>query len=415
MPNLSGEKERSPTGVKFGNYDGNTCLQTFMARFENYADYFDWDETDKLFQLRASLAGAAGQILWNAGKQSTVGQIIALLKARFGSENQAERFRAALRSRKRSKGESLQKLYQDVRRLIYLAYPGESSTLSDIVGRDAFLEALDDQTLRVRILEKEPKNVDEALNIASRLEAFDVMGSVGPEGEKNKVKYARAAAGGKECTGSEGAKVPEEITKQIADLKTLVSSYRRELDKQQQEISALRRGLQPPYLENWNFSPDPHPAVQHGPVRADLFRSPNRSHAKPPRWAARPHEEEEVTESAADLNQTTTVGTVEQGATGHASAESLGSEGLHRRPAEIPEGRSASSPPDGTGSTCTWPTNYTGEESTDCSILGVTRQLSVNASFQTNRSNPLLRNCSRRTDQRSLCWGNRAHDGAGGT
>ena len=29
-----------------------------------------------------------------------------------------------------------------------LAYPGESSALSVIVGRDAFLEALDDQTLR---------------------------------------------------------------------------------------------------------------------------------------------------------------------------------------------------------------------------------------------------------------------------
>ena len=65
--------------------------------------YFEWDEADKLFQLRASLVGAAGQILWDAGKQSTVGRIVALLKARFGSENQAELFRAELRSRKRTK------------------------------------------------------------------------------------------------------------------------------------------------------------------------------------------------------------------------------------------------------------------------------------------------------------------------
>ena len=41
-----------------------------------------------------------------------MGQIVALLKARFGSENQAERYRTELRSRKRSKGESLQKLYR---------------------------------------------------------------------------------------------------------------------------------------------------------------------------------------------------------------------------------------------------------------------------------------------------------------
>ena len=98
----------------------------------------------------------------------------------------------------------MQKLYQDVRRLMSLAYPGESSALSDIVGRDAFLESLDDQTLRVRILEKEPKNMDAALNIASRLEVFDIMGFAGPEGEKNKSRFARAAADGKEFTSSEG-------------------------------------------------------------------------------------------------------------------------------------------------------------------------------------------------------------------
>ena len=50
-----------------------------------------------------------------------------------------------------------------------LAYPGESSALPYIVGRDAFLEALNDQALRVLILEKETINLDDALNLASRL------------------------------------------------------------------------------------------------------------------------------------------------------------------------------------------------------------------------------------------------------
>ena len=128
-----------------------------MARFEKFAEYFLWDDSDKLFQLRDSLVGADGQILWYAGKQSTVSQIIAVLKARFGRENQAERFRAELRSRKRTKGESVQTLYQDFCLLMSFAYPDESSALSNIVERDAFLKALDDQALRVRIVEKEPK------------------------------------------------------------------------------------------------------------------------------------------------------------------------------------------------------------------------------------------------------------------
>ena len=124
---------------------------------------------------------------------------VALPEARFGNENQAERFRAELRSRKRNKGESLQKLYQDVCRLMLLACPGESSALSDIVGCDAFLEALDEQALRVCILEKEPRNVDDALNLASWLEAFDIMGSMGPEADKSRSRFVRSAIGeGKE-------------------------------------------------------------------------------------------------------------------------------------------------------------------------------------------------------------------------
>ena len=42
---------RHSMGVKLGNYDGNTCLQTFLVRFENCAEYFEWDDSDKLFQL----------------------------------------------------------------------------------------------------------------------------------------------------------------------------------------------------------------------------------------------------------------------------------------------------------------------------------------------------------------------------
>ena len=84
------------------------------------------DETMQiLFQLRASLIGAAKQNLWDAGKQSTMNEVVAVLKVRFGSENQVEWFRAELRSRKRGKGESIQKLYQDVCRLMSLTYPGE--------------------------------------------------------------------------------------------------------------------------------------------------------------------------------------------------------------------------------------------------------------------------------------------------
>ena len=160
-----------------------------------------WSEEDQQFNLSVSLEGAAGQILWDAGPRPTVQETIRLLRNRFGNVNQAERFRADLRARKRKPGESLQQLYQDVCRLMSLAYPGPTSELSNIVARDAFLEALDDSSIRVRILEKEPPDLDTALKIACRLEAFDKGSSATGRTEgtsdrpqRSKEKYSRVVA-----------------------------------------------------------------------------------------------------------------------------------------------------------------------------------------------------------------------------
>ena len=182
----------------------------------------------------------------------TVSRIVALLKARFGSENQAERFRVELRSRKRNKGESLQKLYQGVCRLMSLMDPGESSALSGIVGHDAFLGALHDQVLRVRILKKEPRILDDALNLASRLDAFDIMGSTGPEADIGTSRSVRAATGGGKELTFLGVKDVSRDLKTAGGPKGLECSYRQYLDKHKQrlQIDGLTRNYQPPRQGN---------------------------------------------------------------------------------------------------------------------------------------------------------------------
>ena len=84
------------------------------------------------------------------------------------------------------------------------------------------------------------------------------MGSTAPEAEKSKSKYVRATADGKESTGSGDKKMSEQIIKQQADLKDLVCSYLRDLEKQQQEIEVLKRSYQSPYQGNLNLSTEPH-------------------------------------------------------------------------------------------------------------------------------------------------------------
>ena len=70
-----------------GKYDGTTCLETFLARFNRCARYMECSEADQLFNLSVSLEGAAGQILWDTGDQPMVEGKTRLLWNRFGNTN----------------------------------------------------------------------------------------------------------------------------------------------------------------------------------------------------------------------------------------------------------------------------------------------------------------------------------------
>ena len=162
---ITSTTQKSCGGVKLEPYDGTSCLETFLASVKNFATYFNWTDRDELFHLKASLRGPAGQVLWDLGPDVKLAEMTHLLKQRFGSTDQVERFRMELRARRRRVGEDLQSLYNDIRRLMSLAYPGPNTTFMDVVGHESFLEALGDPELRVRILDKMPTTMDEALNL----------------------------------------------------------------------------------------------------------------------------------------------------------------------------------------------------------------------------------------------------------
>ena len=64
--------------------------------------------------------------------------------------------------RRRRPGKDLQILYNDICRLMSFAYPGPTTDLVNVVGRDAFLEALGDPGPRVQILDKVAATMEEA-------------------------------------------------------------------------------------------------------------------------------------------------------------------------------------------------------------------------------------------------------------
>ena len=127
-----------------------------MVVFNNAASFNGWNEKEKLAYLRASLTGTAVQLLWEA-KDITYAQLVNKLRERFGSIGMEERYQTELRCRRRREGESIRALAQDIRRLMSLAYPGESDTrLGQHIARDAFLTSLNDPELQFEVRKSDP-------------------------------------------------------------------------------------------------------------------------------------------------------------------------------------------------------------------------------------------------------------------
>src|SRR5678815_3608351 len=178
IPNLlesvSGLLQSRPTPMKPGKFDGTGSLESFLVQFEVCATHNQWTAADRVDFLRCSLEKAATQLLWDFGAQPSVSyeELVERLRQRYGTEGQAETFRAQLYYRRQRPEENLSDLLHEIRRLVVLAYPVPSNETTQIIAKDAFLEAMRARELSLKVREREPKNLDEAYRTALRLEAY---------------------------------------------------------------------------------------------------------------------------------------------------------------------------------------------------------------------------------------------------
>ena len=94
------------------------------------------------------------------------------LRRRYSNREQQERFKVELRTRRRRADESLQALSHDVERLVALAYPDTSPETRDVLGKDAFIDALNNASLEYKIKEREVPTMAQAHTTAMRLEVL---------------------------------------------------------------------------------------------------------------------------------------------------------------------------------------------------------------------------------------------------
>ena len=168
----SHKSESKACYVKPPKYDGKSCIESHLTQFRIAATRNRWNEGDKVDFLKMSLTGEANNILRDITDDITYEELETKLKQRYGSLDQVEAYRVQLKARRRKKNETLSELMMDIRRLFSLAYPGPSNYMTDLAAKDSFVDALDDKELMIRVMEREPKNLEEAFKIAERMELY---------------------------------------------------------------------------------------------------------------------------------------------------------------------------------------------------------------------------------------------------
>jgi hypothetical protein len=148
--------------------------------------------------------------------------------------------------------------------MLALAYPGPSNTTTHLVGRDAFLDALDNHSMRVRILEREPSSLDEALSLACRFEAYDrtCVSSQNDSDEdryRTKFRHVRQVTSKSEPNEMETVSLCS-LSKQLSELRQIVDRNQVDIERNQSLIkyatsatgsSSLSKVI--PYRDEGNF------------------------------------------------------------------------------------------------------------------------------------------------------------------
>jgi len=162
------------TGRKPAEFDGKVSWEAYHAQFEILAKAQGWSVGDRALHLVASLRGQAVEVLGHLTpvQRASYRDVVEALRRRFGHFQQAEVHRARLKVRVRGRGEPLTQLAQEVESLVRRAYPTAREDMVDVLARDCFVDALQDQQLQIYVKQAHPQDVQEALARASEMEAF---------------------------------------------------------------------------------------------------------------------------------------------------------------------------------------------------------------------------------------------------
>lgn len=225
-------RQKAPT------FDGTTTWEAYFTQFEIVANLNQWDSEDKAAFLAASLRGKGLTVLSNLPPESRCNfhALVVALESRFGNKRQVELNRAKLKSRTRKRDESLPEMAEDIERLARLAYPDGSTTVLEVICKDQFIDALDDDDIRLKVAQSRPQSLHSALEIALELESFLLA-------SRRRVRSVRGTQASGEIPPNKNRSSYEQNNSSVR--MNLITELKQLTDKMQQYFSMAQSGRTP--------------------------------------------------------------------------------------------------------------------------------------------------------------------------
>jgi len=211
--------------IKLDKFDGTSPLETFFIHLETCAEYNGWTGEEKLAQLKAALRGAAAQVLLSDNGPLTYHTLCAELRDNFGTVGFETQYESQLKTRRRRRGETLREFYQDIHRLVLLAYPDSKGKLRDKLALESFIEGLNDPDLALKVRNLSPQDLQSAYRTALMLESNQMI--VG-RSDENTIRRKEARPELRAHSTSTG--VEDKFTERLQNLEEKLSGHSLRMD-----------------------------------------------------------------------------------------------------------------------------------------------------------------------------------------
>jgi hypothetical protein len=172
--------------VNVPEYDGSYDASIFLKQVASIAELEQYDEKELCTIMMTSLKGPAREVLsfFSHRECLTSKKIAKALMTRFSHRIQADVARATLTELRQERKQTARQLAMEVEKLVNKGYGQIDRHTKEIMSVEAFLQSVSEPEIKFHLRVQKPKTLEEAVNLAERLEAALRQTRAGNQGKR---------------------------------------------------------------------------------------------------------------------------------------------------------------------------------------------------------------------------------------